>query len=95
MTDPKQPKQPVATLEFPCDYSIKIVANTVPDLMKQLFDIIHQFDIDVDPDSVKQTASKQQNYISVSLTMLNVQSKDQLEKICVALRAHQPVIMLL
>lgn len=93
-TPPKKSAKPPA-IEFPCDYGLKVVATAQPQIEVEVLAIINQFGIAVDKNAIKQTSSKQANYISITLVLKAVQNREQLEAICTALRAHEHVQILI
>lgn len=62
MTEPTAPK-----IEFPLDYGIKVVANSVNGFEQNMIQILGQHDPKFDPASIVRSLSKNGNYTSYRL----------------------------
>ncbi|MCB1646674.1 MAG: DUF493 domain-containing protein [Pseudomonadales bacterium] len=57
------------TIEFPCDYPIKVIADSHPELIESVVMIVADFDPTVTHDKVRHRPSKHGSYTSVTVTM--------------------------
>lgn len=81
-------------MEFPCDFTIKIVGNKSDRFELEVLSIIHKHVVDLKEDSIKTRLSKDSKYLSLSITILAI-SQAQLDDIYRELTANPHVIIAL
>lgn len=82
-------------IQFPCDFTIKVMGKNNGDFLESVLEIIaaHFPDIDMD-NSVAQKFSKDHNYLSLSVKVF-AQNKAQLDAVYQALSDCDHVLMCL
>lgn len=81
-------------LEFPCDFPIKVMGKLENDFDVLVYEIVRQHVDDLTEAALKTRASKNGNFISVTVT-IQARSKQQLDNIYLDLTAHERVLMAL
>lgn len=87
--EPQAPK-----IEFPCDYPIKVIGLASEGFEVDVITIVHRHAAKVDPEKIKVNPSKQQNYVSITVTIIAT-GKDQLTNLFLELKTHASVKMVL
>ncbi|MEM8593205.1 MAG: DUF493 domain-containing protein [Pseudomonadota bacterium] len=93
----KQPPNPDdinVTIEFPCDYPIKVVGDAADDFEAVVLDVIKRHAPDLDTNTVTRRDSKKGNFQSVSVVIVAT-GKPQLDKMFADLKAVSFVRMVL
>ena len=91
-TDGNAPEAP--KIEFPCDYPIKVIGLASEGFEVDVITIVHRHAAKVDPQKIKVSPSKQQNYVSITVTIIAT-GKDQLTNLFLELKTHASVKMVL
>jgi len=81
-------------LQFPCEYPIKVVARTVPELRRLLDEVFAQLAGPGSLDRVSERPSAQGNFVSVTY-VFEAQSEAQIATIFEALKLCPHVMMVL
>ena len=81
-------------LQFPCEYPIKVVARTVPELRQTLDDVFAQLAGPRSLERVSERPSGQGNFVSVTY-LFEAQSEAQVAAIFDALKCCPHVLMVL
>ncbi|HLU19944.1 MAG TPA: DUF493 family protein [Pusillimonas sp.] len=81
-------------IQYPCDFPIKVMGKTHPELAQQLTAVVQIFDPGFNPASVEMRASKQGNYIGLTFTV-RATSREQLDDLYRALHGHPLVSVVL
>ena len=81
-------------IEFPCLYPIKIIGRAVPDFQLTVVAAVERHTGDIDKSLIKSRPSKQNNYISVTVTIAAT-GEDQLRNIFADLKALDCVKLVL
>lgn len=81
-------------LEFPCQFAIKAMGKTSPELDIQVVEIIRRHSPDIMEGSVKTRPSKGGNFTAVTVT-IEAHSKQQLDAIYRDLSGHSDILMVL
>ncbi len=77
--------------EFPCEFPIKAMGKTGPELEVAVLEIINRHVDDLVEGSIKFQQSKGGNYTSITIT-ITAQSKSQLDNIYIDLTACEHVL---
>lgn len=77
--------------EFPCEFPIKAMGKTGPELEVAVLEIINRHVDDVPESAIKLQQSKGGNYTSITIT-ITAQSKTQLDNIYIELTACEHVL---
>jgi putative lipoic acid-binding regulatory protein len=85
---------PPPVIEFPCDYPIKVIADSDPDLVFQVVTILRRYDANLSLDRIKERPSKQGNYTSVTV-FITATGKPQLKALFEEFKTHDWVRMVL
>ncbi len=81
-------------IEFPCLYPIKIIGHAVPDFQAIVITAVERHTGNIDSHLVKSQPSKQNNYLSVTVTIAAT-GEDQLRNIFADLKAIESVKLVL
>ena len=81
-------------IEFPCDYPVKVIAEYESDLLDDVLTIARRHDPTVALDKVKQRASRNGNYHSITI-LLWATGETQLKRLFEDLKQHDAVRMVL
>lgn len=82
------------TIEFPCDYPVKVIAASEDSLLDDVLDIARRHDPSIARDKVKQRASRHGNYHSITI-MLWATGEPQLKALFEDLKQHEAVRLVL
>jgi len=82
------------TIEFPCDYPIKVIGDSHPGFRDEVIEIVRRHDATVALDKVKERASKQGNYASITI-LLWATGEPQLRDLFADLKSCDSVRMVL
>jgi uncharacterized protein len=80
--------------EFPCDFPIKVMGKSHPELTETIVGVIRQFDREFDASRVETRASSGGNYTGLTVTV-RATSRDHLDDIYRALTGHPMVKVVL
>lgn len=94
MTKNNGQTQPESLIEFPCDFTLKIVGKSQGDFEKIVLAIVHEHFPNVSDKQVQKKFSKDQTYLSLSVTVYAT-SKPQLDALYLALTSTKEVLMVL
>ncbi len=92
--DPSGDEVSAPKIEFPCLYPIKIIGHAVPDFQSQVIAAVERHTGDIDHELIKSQTSKQNNYLSVTVTIAAT-GEDQLRNIFTDLKAIESVKLVL
>ena len=81
-------------MQFPCDFLIKVIGKNHQHFQEDILAIVHQYFPDISLDKVRCQASKNDNYLAVSL-ILYVTEQRTLDALYVALTQHPDISMVL
>lgn len=81
-------------LEFPCQFAIKAMGKTSPELDMLIVEIIRRHSPDITEGAVTSRPSKGGNYTAVTV-MIEARSKQQLDSIYLDLSSHPHILMVL
>ncbi|MGR9086881.1 MAG: HP0495 family protein [Gammaproteobacteria bacterium] len=81
-------------LEFPCQFAIKAMGKTSPELDLMVVEIIRRHSPGITEGAVTSRPSKGGNYTSVTV-MIEAQSRQQLDNIYMDLSSHPHILMVL
>jgi len=81
-------------ITYPCDFPIKVMGKTHPDLAQTLTALVQQFDPGFDAATVEMRPSKAGNYLGLTFT-IRATSRQQLDDLYRALHAHPMVRVVL
>ncbi len=56
-------------IEFPCDYPIKVIGESVPGFLEEVLAIVCRHDATMTLDKVSERASRRGNYTSITLEL--------------------------
>lgn len=82
------------TIEFPCDYPVKVIAEYDAGLLEEVLGIARRHDPSVAMDKVKQRASRYGRYHSITI-LLWATGESQLRALFEDLKRHRAVRMVL
>ena len=74
-------------IEFPCQFPIKVMGNAHPEFEKNILETVRQHAPDTEPHHITTRQSSKGNYTGATVKV-NVESKEQLDKIYQIGRAH-------
>lgn len=78
-------------ITYPCDFTIKIMGINNAELIPEVIRIIRQYAKNFDPDTgIVTRLSNKNNYLAISATII-ANSREQLDKIYLALNQHNLV----
>lgn len=86
--------QPAPKIEFPCDYSLKIVGDHDEGFQPAIVDVLKQFDVDFDESKLAHQDSRTGRFRSLRAT-ITAHSEEQLKALFEALKATGRVHMVL
>jgi uncharacterized protein len=91
MTDIDTPADDI--IVYPCQMTVKVMGKNTQHFEKAIADIFKKEKVDpIEP--IKKTASRQQKYLSLSITV-QAESKEQMDALYVAITDHPDVILAL
>ena len=73
------------TIEFPCDYPIKVVGNSGPDFRQLVLDVLEHHAPGIDADAVVERSSRNGRYTSLTVTIVAT-GEPQLQALFTALK---------
>jgi putative lipoic acid-binding regulatory protein len=79
-------------LEFPCDYPIKIMGEASETFEAEMVALIREHAPNLGEGAVSTRASKGGKYVAMTIR-LRAESREQVDAITLALRAHPKVLM--
>ena len=85
---------PPSPLTFPTDFQIKIMGRRTDGFAQAIVDVVRQHAPDYDPATLEMRASREANYLSVTVT-INATSREQLDDLYRELSSHPLVAMVL
>ncbi len=88
------PHSEESAIQFPCDFMIKMMGRTEGDFEKNALDIVKQHFPDVDDAHIQKRPSKDNNYISLSVTVL-ARTKQELDALYQDLSKCKDILMVL
>jgi len=81
-------------IEYPCDFPIKVMGRRQTRFAQEVVDVVQRHAPDFDPGTVEMRASREGNYLSVTVT-IRATSREQLDGLYQALCDHPMVTMVL
>lgn len=81
-------------IQFPCDFTLKIMGKTEGDFEKCAIDIIKKHFPKTDDDKIQKRFSKDNHYLSLSITVY-AHSKMQLDAVYQELSSTKEILMVL
>ena len=91
---PVNPDQSVPKIGFPCLYPIKIIGEAQPEFQATVVNTVERHTGSIDSELIKTQSSKQDNYISVTVTIAAT-GETQLKNIFSDLKAIKSVKLVL
>ena len=88
------PELEASTLEFPCEFPLKIMGLTQPGFAQAVIEVVRRHAPDFDPATVEMRASREAKYLSITTT-INAISREQLDELYRELCDHPMVSMVL
>jgi len=80
--------------EFPCEFPIKVMGRAEENFKALIIELVSKHVPDLDESKINALASKQGNYISLTVTV-TATSKEQLDRIYLELNGNDAVLMTL
>lgn len=81
-------------IQYPCDFPIKVMAVSHPDVIDKLSDIVLNHDASFEKNTIEVRASAKGNYTGLTFT-IKATSREQLDAVYKALHAHELVKIVL
>lgn len=81
-------------LEFPCDFTIKIIGSNNDTFFAEITSIIRKYFPDIKDADIKKNSSKENNYLAISAT-LHAKDKKTLDALYMELTNHPDTRMVL
>lgn len=81
-------------IEYPCDYPIKVIGDSSPDFLDDVLAIVQKYDSTMVLDKVKERASREGNYKSVTL-LFWATSEQQIKDVFAELKTCEAVRLVL
>lgn len=81
-------------IKYPCAYPIKAIGHYADDFADIVLEILQRHDPDLDASTLEKRLSNGGRYLSVTVTF-TAQSREHLDGIYAALKAHERVIYLI
>jgi len=81
-------------LSFPCEFPVKVMGVNSDSFENEIVMIARQHIPDLGEGAIKSRPSRSANYLSVTITF-TAQSREQLDKLYLAINAHPAVKMML
>lgn len=81
-------------IEYPCEFPIKVMGKTHPDLASTITKLVQQHDPSFDADKLETRPSGKGNYTALTYR-INAVSREQLDDLYKALHAHAMVSIVL
>jgi hypothetical protein len=85
---------PPPVIEFPCEYPIKVIADSHPQLVSQVVSILRRYDANLSLDKLKERPSRDGNYTSVTV-FITATGEPQLKALFEEFKTHHWVRMVL
>jgi len=82
------------TLEFPCDFPIKVMGEAAPDFVLHVIEIVRRHVVDLDETRVQTRASSKGRYVSVTLPF-TARSRGQLDALYTELSSDPRISIVL
>jgi putative lipoic acid-binding regulatory protein len=83
-----------SALQFPTDFPIKVMGRRVDEFAQTIVAVVTEHAPDFDPATLEMRASKQGNYLSLTVTV-HATSREQLDNLYRALTSHPLVKVVL
>ena len=80
--------------DFPCRFPIKIMGREEPGFTAHVLNLIAPHVDDIDADDIKMRASKQGQYVSITVT-INAVSREQLDLVYTRLTSSERILFVL
>ncbi len=81
-------------LEFPCQFPIKVMGRDTPEFRPDVLAIITEHAGEIPEDDVRMQPSSKGSFVSLTVT-ITAESRQQLDKVYLALQADEQVMMVL
>lgn len=81
-------------IEYPCDYPIKVIGESSPSFLDDVLVIVQKYDSTMALDKVKERASREGNYKSITL-LLWATSEQQIKDVFAELKTCEAVRLVL
>jgi hypothetical protein len=81
-------------IEYPCDYPIKVIGESSPSFLDDVLVIVQKYDSTMALDKVKERASREGNYKSITL-LLWATSEQQIKDVFSELKTCEAVRLVL
>ena len=81
-------------IEYPCDYPIKVIGESSPSFLDDVLVIVQKYDSTMTLDKVKERASREGNYKSITL-LLWATSEQQIKDVFAELKTCEAVRLVL
>lgn len=88
------PAESASPLQFPTDFPIKVMGRRVDEFAQAIVAVVTEHAPDYDPATLEMRASKQGNYLSLTVTV-HATSREQLDNLYRALTSHPLVKVVL
>lgn len=88
------PTESASPLQFPTDFPIKVMGRRVDEFAQAIVAVVTEHAPDYDPATLQMRASKQGNYLSLTVTV-HATSREQLDNLYRALTSHPLVKVVL
>ena len=85
---------PPPVIEFPCDYPIKVIADSHTNLVSQVVTILRRYDANLSLARIKERPSKNGNYTAVTV-FITATGEPQLKALFEEFKTHPWVRMVL
>ncbi len=82
------------TIQFPCDYPIKVIGDATPEFTTQILDVMLKYDSSLCADKVRERASRKGNYQAITV-LFWAMSADHVQRMFVELKACPGVRLVL
>lgn len=94
MEQPRDIPPEQSLIEYPTQFPIKVMGANVEGFMEAMVRVAQAFDVNFEPGTVEQRASKAGNYMGLTLTV-HVTSREQLDELYRTLTTHPMVKIVL
>jgi putative lipoic acid-binding regulatory protein len=84
------PEEQETLFEFPCEFPVKAMGKTCPELEIAVIEIMNRHVPDLGEGAIRMRSSSKGNYTAITVT-IQAQSKDQLDSIYMELTACQHI----
>ncbi len=85
------PEEEESPLKFPCEFPIKAMGRTTPELEIAVLEIMNRHVPDLGEGAVRTRESRNGNYISITVT-IQARSRDQLDAIYMELTSCEHIV---